>query len=67
MVRTLSCGSSAGNFIIKCDGSGCINEPGSNPNNQSFANQLRADREANGCGEPIDSDPVEELLDPPTQ
>jgi hypothetical protein len=50
---------------VPCDSGGCVDEAGTNSTNQSIANQLCADREANGCGEPINSDPMDEPLDEP--
>ena len=55
--RTLSCGSSAGNFIIGCTSNHCVDETGDNQINQAIANQMCADAAAQGCPEPLDGEP----------
>ena len=55
--RTLSCGGSAGNFVIGCSGSGCIDETGSNETNQAIANQLCAQYESQGCPDTMSGEP----------
>lgn len=49
VTRTLSCGSSAGNFVIGCGGGGCLDETGNDPNNQALADSLCSDAQDNGC------------------
>lgn len=57
ITRTVSCGSSAGNFIIGCTGSSCIDETGTDPTNQSIANQLCEQYEREGCPPPLTGEP----------
>lgn len=54
--RTLSCGSSAGNFTIGCTGGVCIDETGTNQINQSIANGLCDEYERTGCPLPLTGD-----------
>ena len=57
--RTLVCGSSAGNFIIGCTGSRCVDETDGNEFNQAMADRLCADAAAYGCPGPLDADPFD--------
>lgn len=48
--RTISCGSSAGNFVYACTGGSCVDETGTSGGfNQDMANTLCAQYEAEGC------------------
>ena len=49
ITRTVSCGSSAGNFVIACSSSGCVDETGSNATNQAIADGICAQFESDGC------------------
>lgn len=54
--RTLSCGSSAGNFTIGCTSGACIDETGTNQFDQSIADGLCNEYETNGCPPPLSGD-----------
>lgn len=63
--RMLSCGSSAGNFFFSCIGGVCTDDVGTNPNNQSFANQLCEQYERDGCPGALVGTPFIDLESPP--
>ena len=61
--RTLSCGSSAGNFFFVCDShEHCLDET-DNTINQAFANLLCDDYERNGCPPLIEGNPLLDLTE----
>jgi hypothetical protein len=61
--RTLSCGSSAGNFIFVCDRRELCLDETNNTTNQSFANLLCEGYERNGCPPPLEGNPVLDLTE----
>lgn len=61
--RTVSCGSSAGNFVIGCTSNGCVDETGTNEFNQAIANQLCAQFEHDGCPDTLIGAPFPEMVE----